>query len=376
MVQVLPEAPSFAQSFARSIGMGLGSGISQASQLAGQSMLEKQKMAQRQKLIQSIEDGSPISTPGDFSNKIGNFINELENQLGKSFTDQEKNTIVQNLIGSPEMKTEEDPFLKSKKYAAVGEHDLASIAAKEAETEIKSAQKEREYHTDRAFKFLDEIGKKEESFAEREAALNAAFSAVESGEMSPWGGDFWADLLDIPQLRSVSGAQLQAAAKANLIGTIEKVTGTRMNQFMEKQVNDAFPKSGETPESQKAKLLIIKSVLDMEKNQVASAYEISSEQRKKYGYPRENIREETAKKVKSANEKTIKNLSYDLRKNMETGMGLSEMSKLKKVPKGTPLTYEMKEVLMDKVGQDADKALKLAIGLGYEIPEDTSMWER
>jgi len=381
MAQFLPaveKKPSFSESIGASLSQGLSQGANLATKLASESYLEKQKADQRQKLIQRIEtekQGTPNQAgQNDFMSQLQDKKSEIEHVLGFKLTDDQLSGVAQQLQrGSPQNPQEQDPFMKAKQYAVANEHDLASIATKEAESNIKTNQKEKEFHTDRSFKFLDKVNEQEEKLPEREAALASAFSAVDSGQMAPLGGDFWANLTGIKSLGTESGAQLNAAAKANLMGSLNRLSGARPTVFLEKQISDSFAQVGETPGQQKAKLLIAKSILDMDKNHSETANSIASEHRKKYGYPKESLSEETNAAVKKTNQKIMKNLSYDLQRNMEKSIKPDNFNRLIKVPKGTPLTIEKARVILSKSPGKTEEekeinAHKIAKKLGYEIP--------
>ncbi len=379
MVQVLPRVEKrqgFGEAIGSSLGQGLGMGLNRASEMVGQSMLDRQKMDQRQSLINQIETGSG-QKQNNFSQQIMQAIPQIEQQLGFKLTEDQIESIGHQMNGDMQPSVDnqpEDPFAKAKQYASIGEHDLSNVAAKEAESRISQKSKERDFHTGRAFKFLDKISEASDKIPEREASLNSAFSAIESGQLHPLGGDFWANLTGLDALRTESGAQLNASAKNNLIASLGRLSGGRPNQFIEKQISDAFAKTGETKGAQKAKLLMSRAVLDMDKNLTETSEKIAAEHRDKYGYPLENIAEESNRVSKSGNQIILKKLAYDLRRNMEESMKPDDFNKLTRVSPGTPLTLEKAAVILRKAPGKTDEekeanAMKMAKKAGYEIPE-------
>lgn len=238
----------------------------------------------------------------------------------------------------------------------------------------KKFEADRTYHTTRSSKFLDNIDATANGIPEREIALKAAESGVKSGQMSPLGGDFWFAVTGINALKSASGAQLEAAAKVNLIGSLERL-GARPNQFIEKVSNSAFAQAGESEEAQTAKLLIARSVLDLDKEKIRLTHQISNEDREKYGFVKEDVSSRVDKALQPIAKERMNELSFSLQQNIESDIGIPNLSKnaTKPVMSGTYLTPEMAHVLKDALisaGQSEKDLNKMAVKLGYEIPSN------
>jgi hypothetical protein len=243
----------------------------------------------------------------------------------------------------------------------------------EQKMEQKKFEADRAYHTKRSGKFLDKVTEMSEGLRERQTAINSSMAAVQSGQMSPLGGDFWAGVLHAPQLETASGAQLATGAKINLMGSLSRLSGGRPNQFIEKKIDDAFAKAGNTKEAQMAKLLMAKTVMDLDQDYVDIAEKIANEDREKYGFVREDIDSRVKKEMKPISEQRMNELSFALQSNIENDIGESNLSKnaTKNVMKGTYLTPEMANILAKKLeaaGETKEDVIKLARKLGYEIP--------
>lgn len=334
MVQMYEDAPSFLQQLARGAGASAGQ--------LGVGMLEGHAKNKENEFLKKLMQ----------KNNSGNEFNE-SNETGNEYSMDEI-------------------------YAA---SKIDSNLAKSMEEQNKLSQKKfeagRKFHTERSSKFLNSVQETAEGLREREVALQSAMSAVQSGQMTPFGGDFWADLLNAPQLRTASGAELQAAAKVNLMGSLKKF-GARPNQFIEKQVSDAFSKAGESAEAQMAKLKILESVLEMEKKQIDLADYLADQDREKYGYVREDIDSRVRKLMVPIAEERMQELSFDLQENKEKDLGNKKLRQdaLKEVPKGTYLTPGMASILLEKVEEDEENAIKLAQELGYTIPSDELLMKK
>jgi hypothetical protein len=248
------------------------------------------------------------------------------------------------------------------------------VASEEAKMGEKKFEADRNYHSQRSGKFLDKVSAVSNGITEREIALKAAESGIESEQMSPLGGDFWAAVTGINALKSASGAQLESAAKVNLIASLERL-GARPNQFIEKVSNSAFAQAGESKEAQKAKLLIARSVLDLDREKIRLTGQIANEDREKHGYVKENISERVDKALEPIAKERMNDLAFSLQQNIESDIGIPNLTKnaTKPVMKGTYLTPEMAHILKDALiaaGKSEDDLNKMAIKLGYQIPSN------
>jgi hypothetical protein len=334
MVQFFQQAPDPGQQSALNIGQAFGGGLSQGLSAGLQQFLEQKK-------IQSLLGNIGIGTPQ--ASGVGQ--KGLEPQSSAGLRNVRPEQILALSTVNPQ---------------------LGNVLSNLYATEQKTFEKQRAYESDRSSKYLDKISDMAINLPEREAAIESAISAVKSGQIKPFGGDFVADIFNLPQLRTASGAQLATAAKTNLIGSLSQVTGGRPNQFIEQQINNAFAKAGQTEEANLSQLEIIKSKLDIDKKLAEATDQLADEYRSRLGYVPESIDRDARKLVKPYADQRLKELAYDLRENMEKELGSSKIKDLKKVPTGTPLTLRTAKILVDKYG---DQAEEVAIKLGYDIPE-------
>jgi hypothetical protein len=338
MVQIFQEAPDPGTQHAQAIGQLFGGGLSQGIGVALNQMLEEKKQQKKLNSIMSLLGQPSASGIGTASQEIDSLNKPAKLNL------------------TPES------------VAAISMVDpqLGNVFAKLHETQSKSFEKQRAFESQRSTKYLDKVSDLATNLPERKIAIQTAKAAVQSGEMKPFGGDFVADILNLPQLRTASGAQLATAAKTNLIGSLSQITGGRPNQFIEQQISNAFAKAGQTEQANLAQLNIIEAKLDIDEKLAEATDQLSDEYRQQLGYVPESIDRDVRKLVKPFAEQRMKELAYDLREINEKEIGAKKLSELKKVPNGTPLTLRQAKILVDKYG---DKAEEVAIKLGYEIPE-------
>lgn len=146
MVQILPARETFGETIGRGLGQGISQGVSQASDFAMKIAQENYKNKQRQRLIDQIEGGTDQSASSVYD-QLQQVLPEIEQQLGFKVTPEQFESIAQQLQGgeSPQKQvTPQDPFLKAKKYAGIGEHDLATIAGKEAQVAVEEKRAQRD----------------------------------------------------------------------------------------------------------------------------------------------------------------------------------------------------------------------------------------
>lgn len=338
MVQFFQQLPDQGQEQASAIAKGFGGGVSQGIGAALNEMFEQKKQQEKLNSIMSLL-GTPRQKTG-----IGTASQEID-----SINEPAKLNLTPENVAAISMI---DP-------------QLGNVFAKLHETQSKNFEKQRTYESGRSTKYLDKVSDLATNLPERKIAIEAAKAAVQSGEMRPFGGDFVADILNLPQLRTTSGAQLATAAKTNLIGSLSQISGGRPNQFIEQQISKAFAQAGQTEQANLAQLSIIEAKLDIDEKVAEVTDQLADQYREQLGYIPESIDRDVRKAVKPFADQRMKELAYDLRENLEKEKGVKEIKNLKKVPHGTPLTLRQAKVFLDKYG---DKAEEIAIKLGYEIP--------
>lgn len=349
-VQVLQRQPGFAEQ----LGANLGSGLSQGISGALSQMMEQKKQKQTVQDVMSIL-GIPIP----------------EKSTAKMLKSGSKDLSAEASVPTAKLQLTPENVLA----ASLAFPQFASPLATMYQAQESRFDKQRAAESERSNKFLDKISGLSEGIPERRLSINSGKQAVTSGQMHPLGGDFWAGVLHLPALQTASGAQLSTAAKTNLIGSLSKATGSRPNQFIEQQITDAFAKPGKRNEANLAQLLMAEAVLDTDEKYSEIAQSLANKYKAETGIIPEGVDREAQALAKQYAKMRQDKLAYDLQENIEKDIGPEKISKLRHVAPGTPLTYEMKEILLEKSGGDLEKAEKLAKGLGYTIPP-LEFWQR
>lgn len=379
-VFVMPERKTALGHISQHLGEGIGQGLQQKMQalqtqkrnsssaegLADQLGLKED---QKSNFVKTFSQFSPEEQPKAFeqlitSQVLANYLQQAQGKQGQL------GQLMQHEKGQPLREDMRDLSAQS----ALDQPNIPAIGplkglAEQQQAEKKLAFKQREIDDKRVDEYFKKINEQAEKIPERRISVNAAKQAIQSGQMKELGKDFWAQQL--PFLRTASGAQLLTASKTNLMGSLERTSGVRPNQFLEKQINSAFPKAGQTKEANLAQLLIIESLLDLDEKRTELAYQIEEQQREKYGRVLPSIRSDVDKAIKPYGTQRQNELEYDLQKNIEKDMGPNALDRIQPVDRGTILTEEKAQVLLDRVNGDEEKAKKLALRLGYRLPEDT-----
>lgn len=370
----MPERKTALGHLSQHLGEGIGQGLQQKMQalqtqkrntssaegLADQLGLKED---QKSNFVKTFSQFSPEEQPKAFeqfvtSQVLANYLQQTQGQQGQPGQEQG----VQGNIQSPSPQS----TLDQRDIPAVGK--LQGLATQQQENK-KLAFKQREIDDKKVDEYFKTINEQSEAIPERRIALNATRQALQSGQLTALGKDFWGQQL--PFLRTASGAQVLTASKTNLMGVISSLSGgARPNQFLEKQVDRAFPSTGQTKEANMAQLLILESILDLDEKRVELANQIMEEQIEKYGRVLPSVRSDVNKAMKSYGIQRQNELEYDLQRNIEKDMGPAALERIQPVDKGTILTREKAQVLLEKANGDEEKALKLAQGLGYRIPSE------
>jgi hypothetical protein len=221
MVLVLPENPSFGAQFARNFTGGISKGMDKASErnskmqlmkeqaryeqerqkdksksdLINELAVQKYKNDERQKMVASIEGNETNS-------QLEQLLPQIEEKLGFKLTADQIQSVGQQLqqgqgpeqnqmsAAEPKIDREVDPFLKAKKYAAIGEKPLADIAAKEAESKLREKRENKKEVTESFNENSDFINKSYDMYEDalrKDAIIERGNQLNESNELSDSG---------------------------------------------------------------------------------------------------------------------------------------------------------------------------------------------
>ena len=238
---------------------------------------------------------------------------------------------------------------------------------REKEHAQKTFEGDRTYHTNISKDAVKKADELRSSVPKKENALRFARDAVQTGNVSYFSPDKLADATGIELFRTAKGAQLITAGKENLLSNMERVSAKAQNVWFEKRLNSVFPEIGKSREANLTVQEMIEGEVAADKAYLQEFDRISEEDRKKYGYVREDVSKRAREAAEPKDKKILQRTSYRIKEIQEQEEGLSALKSRigQKVEKGTPLTLAMAKLYKDKFG---DQALKVAKDNGYYIP--------
>lgn len=330
-MQILQEPNSAWGNF----GAGLGQGVSQAVPSIADMIMSRKK---QQEFIKSLQLNADQT-------------NSLSNELPKGNDGQK----IADLHITPEK------ILSAPKEYMM---PLAQIYS----SQQKNFEKEREYHSARSEKYLEEVDKSRGSLRQKEGALQSIEASIQNMPKSGLSKDYLAEVTGFEPLRSASGAQLKTGLKEFLLGNISRA-GTRPNMWIEQQIGDMAAKIGRSKTANMTFVEMMKSEMNLEKKRLEIAGELEDKHSKNLGYVPKTISKEVDNLLRPYADQAQEELAYKLRRLYEQEEGSKSLEKMKKVPEGTPLTLEMASILMKKYPNKTDKELeKIAKQMGFKIP--------
>lgn len=232
-----------------------------------------------------------------------------------------------------------------------------------------------------------------ESINKQRRDLLSARAAVQSGDVGAFSRNSLAELFGPvgERFKNASGARLDAATKALLVDSLGDVSAKGTNLWLEKVAKSAIAGLGKTEESNETLITIALGELDIKEKKLGVEQELLTQYDQLGIKPPPNFDKIVDDLVKPYAKKIENQVSYDTRVLYEKEKGTRFLNNLEPVPKDTPLTREKRDALVKKVmlendsrpasknltarpvseatAQEREKAKKLALKLGYKIPE-------
>lgn len=306
MVQILPQARSFGTEIARGLGSGISQGLSRSADFASQMGMEKFKQKQRRGLLDEIERGGqakPVSEE-DLSKQFLESLPEIENHLGRGLEPQELDQLwnaakqMQTGQSGQSAGSENDPFMKAKKYAASGEHELARVASEEAKLKERRNEKFEERNFQLAKPTLDRARVLSEDLLNKENASSTMRDSISSGNLGMFSLDNLAELTGIEGLRTPEGAVFKTASKEYFLGNLSRVGSRGLNQMMERVILEMAPLIGRKTEANLAVMEIFDAENAVTKKEIELTNQIARDYREKHGTFPEDLSERVLKELR------------------------------------------------------------------------------
>jgi hypothetical protein len=402
VVQIIPRAEKQNDRFAQAIIGGL-QGYQQGKASKEQQFADQMKNKQQQEFLRQMQQ-EKYGLEGDLSKrqaeeKYNQQLNMLQKLgLGDIFNNQEQGfgDIINNpsQMGQPNQMPQEmapqqsteiqNPqarkLIPENKIAAVGlvNPEIAHQMQKHNEQILSEARHsediaQKRFESERGYQtgFSKEQEKEAENLRQvvprKEMALNFARNAIETGDLTYFSPDKLADATGIDLFRTAKGAQLNTAAKENLLNNITRVSAKAQNVWFEQRLNSIFPKIGQSKEANLTAQEMLEGELAMDKEYLKEFDRISKQDEDQYGYVKKDASKRARDAVKPREKFIFQRTFYRMKDIEEHEKGISELKKQvgKNVSRGTPLTINMARLYKEKF---KDKALEVAKKNGYYIP--------
>ena len=172
--------------------------------------------------------------------------------------------------------------------------DALELDYKQQQKKLAEDRQDRREERKEAFKsnatYRDLLTKEGETIIPKQADIDRMRNAVDEGGLGLFSKDWFAEKFKADWLRTLDGASFRSAAKNFLLENIQRA-GSRPNQWIEQQIQDALAKIGQ---SREANLIIIEAQqadLNVQKEKQRLYAELSRQDKEKYGYVREGLQQ-------------------------------------------------------------------------------------
>lgn len=324
-----------------------------------QGNADQQQQQQPQQVAWQAEQ--PVLPGGAIAPKTGRY------NLGE-MSDQEFNDVLNRVPGNTARKQLYDARLRQQ-TAMRDEEKLAlsreGLEFKKSEAGRKSKEALIKRETEDSSKFLADIDESSEPLILQAGQLDQAMQAVKTGDVSGFYG-YLTSKFGMDPLIPANVSRFASANKESYLNAL-KSTGSRLNQFLEKNILEASAKIGRSTASNMIILEQQKAENDIKMAKILKANELRDKYSKEYGYIPAKIGREVTEYQRKYAEHRFDVQSYRTQQILENEKKDDQLLLPGKSRSGSPLTLRMYDLLKQKHNGDANEALKEAKSLGYVI---------
>ena len=220
----------------------------------------------------------------------------------------------------------------------------------------KEIQKAREGEQENVQSFIEGAQKKAAEVPVLQSLLNVAKNSISTGNTGLLSPDNLADLTHIEAFRTAKGEALRSVAKEYIFSEV-KGLGSNNNQMLDKQILSIIPNVGKTQEANLAWTEIQMFIEELKKNHLD-----------KNNYPKQSLIDDVNKHVREYANKIQENTAYKIQEIEENNADLEQLTNLSHVD-NVYLTEKRRDALIQMAKGDKEKAIKVALKLGYKIPD-------
>ena len=306
---MLQEQPSALGSFVQ----GANVGMQQALPSIQEMIYAKQKRDMMANILNQGRQQSAAPNLSIHDESFKNLAMNIEQQTGQELTPQDLDFLWNNLQQSnPQQMQNQGLNITPEMVAQMAMIDpqqanvyaqlMASQQKKEA-TESERGfipQKEyMEYSSKRNAEFLNKVDQISNDLPNTQYSIAMIEDALGNADKWAAAKDLLAEKTGYAGLRSAPGAELDSAIKNYFLGDLGSIKGGRINQFLEKQVRDAYMKAGQDPISNQKILLGMKMKENINRIMVDKSQELEEKFLNEKGYLPSNFQQIVKKEIKS-----------------------------------------------------------------------------
>lgn len=325
-----------------------------------QQQAETQRKSEANALVETLLTGSDSVSPGTGPAPTPSERENLRENPQQFGAPQTGNLTINDFSDSDLLKLSghQDPRVRS----------IADTTIKMRNEERKAFREERKFSHEANKRFEDQITDSRDDVRNKEYLGKLMLNAIDEGDMGFFSGDNIANKTGIDLFRTAKGQQLITAGKEYFLSNINRA-GSRPNQWIEQQIQQAMPQIGTSPSAQKIAAKILVADNEVAKEKIRIRDEIAQRERNQFGFVPQGLEERVEAQLRPIADDIQLNLAYDLRKLRESELSNVDFRKLaqKKVV-DVPLTPAMLNFYIRQEGGDAEKAIQKAKRLGYIIP--------
>jgi len=302
---------------------GLGQGIQQVGSALAQALSQRGENKRFQEIFNPQQQQTQnVGEDEAFRTKFMDMLQTYENESGELLEPNQVDFLWNNAVSAAQQPSQEPGQPRQYNQRQLAEiartnPQLASMLQQGQLARDKMTQKEEMETSKRAFEenkpFVEQMNKIRDGLATKEINLFRINEALDSGNVKTWQ-NFMADYFDNEFIRSVEGAELLSATKEEFLSDMQQMPpGTRLNQYLEKNMREALQTIGKNVESNRIITRFQEFKLDISKEKLKIFDNIRNKYLDKGLEPPRNLQSMVDNQLKEYTNKRQKEFTKDVR---------------------------------------------------------------
>jgi len=308
---------------------GIAQGIQQAGGALGQALGELNKRMELQKILNpqsNMESQTQPTQKGnneEFQDNILNIIENYTKETGQSLTPSQL-----DMLWNAEVKKSFAPAEQAQQYnmqqlAAIEQRNpqLANLIQQNQINKQRESQKYQMAKEQRAFKsnetFFKELNTLRESIPNQEVNLLRIGNVISAGDLTSLrnvAAEMFANRIPSEFISTASANELRSAVKDAFVADLKSLpTGSRLNQFIEKNLLTALESPLKTPENNQIILESQKFDLDKKKKKIEIADNLMNAYERAGREPPSNFSKDVDRYLKPYVDEKLKELTQKIK---------------------------------------------------------------